>query len=177
MKKISICLLLACLLSGCQEQIIHNLSEADANKLVTRLHDIQIDGEKTKQADGKWAIAVPKGEEIRALQFIDDSRMLREPSPSFADKGSMISSRDDQRFKYERAISGEIESTIASIRGVLEARVHLNMPPTDPLFGQPLNNARGTASVLVVGSDGLALSEGEIANLVAGASGIPRESI
>lgn len=177
MRKIWCALLVFVLLSGCREQIIHNLSESDANRLVTRLHEIQIDAEKTRQPDGKWALAVPEGEEIRALVFIDDSRMFREPSPSLSDKGSMISSRDDQRFKYERALSAEIESTIGSVRGVLEARVHLNMPPTDPLFGQPLNNARGTASVLVVGTDALALSEAELANLVAGASGIPKEGI
>ena len=66
---------------------------------------------------------------------------------------------------------------MGSVRGVLEARVHLNMPVTDPLFGQPLNAAKGSGSALLVVDDQFTLTKEEVSTLVAGASGIAPASI
>jgi type III secretion protein J len=171
-------LLLAVLLvfSGCREQIVHNLSEIDANRLVTKLHDASLSGDKEKQADGKWSISVPSDETIRALKLLNDSRILRSESQKPIEKSSVISSREDQRFHYERSLSQEIETTLSSVPGVLEARVHLNIPPVDPLFGKSIGPG-GTASVLLVTDNLLAASKEEIAGLVSGASGIKAEAI
>ncbi len=171
-----ILLLFMVFLVGCKEQIVHNLSEIDANKLVTRLHDANIDGEKEKQADGKWSISVPSDESIKALKLLNDSRILRSENSRPIEKASVISSREDQRFHYERSLSQEIESTLASVPGVLEARVHLNIPPVDPLFGKPVGQG-GSASVLLVTDSTLTTTKEEVAGLVSGASGIKADSI
>ncbi len=162
----------ALVLTGCKEQIIHNLSESEANRLLTRLDEAKIESEKVKQADGKWALAVEKGQVVVAIKFLSDARMLRAESVAISESGSVLSSREEQRFRYERALSKEIESTLSSIDGVLESRVHLNMAPLDPLLGNVLPNSKGTASVLVVALQQFTLGKDEISALVSGASGI-----
>ncbi len=88
----------------------------------------------------------------------------------------MLASREDQRFRYERSLSHEIELTLSNAPGVLESRVHLNLPAIDPIFGQPLGKKEGSGSVLLVVRDAV-LKREEVATLVAGASGVPEESI
>lgn len=165
------------LLCACEEQIVHNLAEHEANRLLTRLNDVQIDSEKVKQPDGKWAISVNKSESLKAIKYLNDARVVREFQTSQTEKPSMISSREDQRFRYERSLSKEIENTLASIAGVLEARVHLNLPQRDPLFGQRIDSAPGSASVLLIAVRASNVSAVEVAALVAGASGVEKERI
>lgn len=169
-------LLLIC--SACREQIIHDLSEAEANRVLSGLHQIKIDSEKKKQSDGRWCVTVAKTDTIRAISYISDSRILPEVSSGFESKPSMISSREDQRFRFERALSREIEHTLASIDGILEARVHLNLPPRDPLFGELIKNGgKGSASVLLITDQSKELDDGQIRQLVSGAAGVNTESI
>lgn len=171
------CLLVALCLTGCREQIVHNLSENEANRLLTRLGNSSLEAEKIKQPDGKWALAVDRSQALSAIKLLDDARLLRENPTEGSDKSSMLSSREDQRFRLERALSHEIEMTLANIPGVLEVRVHLNLPPLDPFFGQPLEKASSaSASVFLLARD-LQVSKEEIARLVSGASGIPAQTI
>ena len=64
-----------------------------------------------------------------------------------------------------------------SVDGILEARVHLNIPPVDPLFGRKIQQIAGSASVLLVREDNLSISIEEVASLVSGASGIDEQNI
>lgn len=164
-------------LGGCKEQIVHNLDEADANKIVTTLHVGGIDAEKKIQPDGRWAIAVEDSEGMSALKLLEEKRTLRIPTKASTIKGSMISSREAQKFEYERGLSQEIENTILTLEGILEARVHLNLPTPDPLLGKSNSNQNGTGSVLIVARQGLDINKAEIAKLVSGASGISSDNI
>ncbi|MDC0358932.1 hypothetical protein OAO01_08955 [Oligoflexia bacterium] len=165
--------LLLLLLTACKEQIIHNLSEKDANRLLTRLHAIEIQPEKVRQPDGKWAISVKKSSAFKAIKYLNDTRVFRENYPVLNEKASILTSRESQRFRFERALSKEIEATLASVEGVLEARVHLNLPATDPLFGRALESVDlATGSVLLVTLTNSSISKEQIALLVGGASGI-----
>lgn len=169
--------MLALFLSGCKEQIVHNLEESDANKIMTVLHDSGLEVEKKIQPDGRWSIAVPKDNSMVALRLLEDKRVLRAPSKSNILKGSVISSREAQKFEYERGLSREIENTLMSLDGVLDARVHLNLPTPDPLLGKVSGNLGGTGSVLLVVSENMPLKNADIAGLVSGASGISAEKI
>lgn len=163
---------------GCREQIIHNLSESDANNLLTMLNEISIHATKIKQPDGNWALEVEKEDSIKAIKYLSDSRVLRDVKTSQPGKSSIISSREDQRFQFERSLSGEIESTLMSIEGVLEARVHLHLPARDPLFGQTMEgDESGSGSVLIVAREGFSYTEERLAALVSGAAGIKKEKI
>jgi type III secretion protein J len=163
-------------LSACKEQIVHNLSEAEANRYLTKLQEIHIDASKVRQADARWAIAVESESALAAVKYLEEARLFREQR-SAHDKSALVSSREDQRFQYERAISIEIENTLNGIEGVLDARVHLNLPQVDPIFGQPLPGAKGSGSVLMITRGALGSSKEEIAALVSGASGIEQARI
>ena len=168
-------LLVACSLSlaACKEQILHNLSEVDVNRVLTRLNDVQIEASKEKQADGRWAVAVRSDQTLQAIKFLNEARVVRESKAVLDSKSSLVSSREDQRLRMERVLSAEIENSIDSMNGVLESHVHLNLPPSDPLFGYRLDSASGSASVLVVLAHAADLRREDIVGLVSGASGVP----
>lgn len=163
--------------SSCREQIVHNLSETEANRFLTRLLDIKVDAEKEKQPDGKWLISVPERDSATSIKFLDSTRMFRQTRADADERSSVISTREDQRLRSERIVSQNIEDTLTSIAGVLEAHVHLNLPPADPLFGYRLNSSSGSASVLVVAGQELHLTKEEIISLITGASGIASSAV
>ena len=166
------------LLTACKDEIVHNLSEYEANKLITALHETQIDASKVKQADGKWALSVSSGSAVEALTHLDNLHFFKK-SPSIGkDKASLMSSREQQRFQFERSLSLSIETTLSALEGVLDARVHLNLPVSDPLFGKPINaEDKGSASVLLITASSFTNSNEQIASLVAGASGISNKNV
>jgi len=170
-------LLVLLLFTGCKEQIVHDVNELEANRILTSLHEAKIDGRKVRQADGTWAISVSSSDSLPAIRHLNESRIIRDTAAGLNTRSGIIGSREDQRFRFERALSREIESTLSSIDGVLESRVHLNIPPVDPLFGRRLNDASGSASVLVVANKSSAVSREEVVALVAGASGISADVI
>jgi len=173
-------LLLATLLSlaGCDEQILHDLDEAEANRVVSALHGGSIDARRVVQADGRWAISVKEGEAISALDILSERRTLvrrsaarREPAES-----SLIPSREEQWLRYQTEIAAGVEETLLTVPGVLEAHVHLHLPRNDPILGSR-HQESGSASVLLVIDEVCDLVDGDVAALVAGAAGLTAESV
>ena len=169
---------LSIVLIGCREAVMHNLSETDANRLLTTLHSIEIDSKKVRQPDGKWLVEVPKTQALQAIRHLEQSRLFRDIRPQQPGKSSMITSREEQRAESVRVLSREIETTLTSIDGVLEARVHLQLPARDPFFGEKiLGGGEGSASVLLAAGKDFSLTRDEIQALVSGAAGIKAERI
>lgn len=165
-------------IGGCDEQILHDLSEREANKVLSRLSTGQLGAKKILQSDGRWAIAVSRDSIVTALSFLDTNRVLsgRGSGIPTQAKGGLVPSREEQWFHYERSVATAIEESLSTVLGVLEARVHLNLPETDPLFGTRKENI-GTGSVLLVIDGNFTAKDEEIAALVAGAAGIPATKV
>ncbi|MEZ4753615.1 MAG: hypothetical protein R3A13_04800 [Bdellovibrionota bacterium] len=164
--------------AACKDELMHNLSEYEANKLITSLDQIEIEAEKSKQADGKWTLSVASKSTVPALTHLDKLRFFKKNTEASEKQASMLSSREEQKFQFERSLSGSIERTLSTLNGVLDARVHLNLPFADPLFGQRLDLAStGSASVLLVTESSFPNSNLEVASLVAGASGISEKRV
>lgn len=168
-------LILSCL--GCKDELIHNLSETDANRVITALHDQEIEVSKVAQPDGRWSIEVASSDSIRALKLLNQTRLIKGTETVSRERASVISSREDQRFQFERSLSEEIERTVSNLPGALEVRVHLNMPLVDPLFGHKLSKDEGSGSVLLIAEHDSQIQKEEVASLVSGASGIPAAKI
>lgn len=164
-------------LSGCREYILNNLSEADANRSLARLHEFGSDAQKVRQPDGRWAIEVPDEQSGEAIHQLTRARLIREEAPQPLQSSSMIAGRDELRFRYERSLSREIEATLGSMSGVLEARVHLNLPLVDALFGRALEKAPGSGSVVLMVEEEFTFNTAQVQDLVAGASGVEAKSI
>jgi len=163
-------------LCACREVVVHDLSETDANKMMTKLLNEELDVSKEKQPDGRWALSLPKEQATQAIRFLSNHRMLKEEPLKISQKAGLMVSKEEQRFRYERGLSSEIETTLSTMSGVLQARVHLNLPIIDPIFGQNIDASKSSASVMLI-LDNRLIQNSEISALVAGASGIPVSSI
>ena len=169
---------LMALLIGCKEPLIHDLSEQQANKLLTLLNDIDIRANRSQQADGNWALYVAGEKKIKALKYIQDKRIFHSRKSYQRPSSGLILNPEEQRFLFERKLSSEIENTLVNIDGILDARVHLNLPNRDPILASlGREKPGGSGSVLVVGSESLKMDAIQIANLVGGASGIESKKI
>ena len=168
---------LSLLLTGCQEQIVHDLSEREANAVISQLSMAHLDARKVQQADGRWAISVDQDEMIQALSYIENRRVLTTRDPKvLSSKGGMIPSREEQWFRYERSVAASLEESLSVLPGVLDARVHVNLPDDDPLFGDSARKG-GSGSVLLVVDRRYATGHDEVAALVSGAAGLSRDVV
>lgn len=162
-------LLIVLILCSCRETIVHNLSEPEANRMLAHLYDQKLLVKKEKQADGRWCLSLPSEEAASGIRTLDSHKLLREPPIAVNDSASFMNSNEQERFKYERALSREIETTLSGLPSVLQARVHLNLPVSDPLFAAKKED--GSASVMLVAADEN-INKQDVVALVAGASGI-----
>lgn len=156
---------------------MHNLSESDANRLLTRLHDVSIEAQKEKQPDGNWSISTDSADALRALKYLDDVRFFRRDSIAEESGDSVLASPEERRARTSRLLSREIEASVRSIDGVLEAHVHLNIPSPDPLFGSTAGEKKGSASVVVTVAPGAQVLAADLQTLVSGATGIASKDI
>ena len=167
-------LVLALLASGCGEEIVHDLAEAEANRVLSRLSLEAIEAEKSVQPDGRWTISVAKRHAPLALRLLDTRRVIpsrAQDAASFA-KSGIVPSREEQWFRYERALAAVLDDTLQSMTGVLEAHVHLHLPQADPLFGQKAETGGGSSAVLLLVDEHFTVPHDEVAALVGGAAGI-----
>ena len=163
---------------GCNEKLIHDLSEHDANRVVSRLHKDGITGSKVQQADGRWSIEVAKNDTVRALLVVDSSRVLsRKKSGDTRGRSmSILPTREEQWFQYETQVAEALEVTLLTLPGVVDAHVHLHLPPSDPLLGVR-DKGGGTGSVLLITESQSSIQDDEVAKMIAGGAGIPPEQV
>ncbi|MFM1848712.1 MAG: hypothetical protein RL417_2186 [Pseudomonadota bacterium] len=160
-------------LCGCKrEPLLHDLSEREANKVVTELHGEGIQATKRSEPDGRYSIEVEDGGAVPALRFLEENRLIRERTERKVESGTFGGSREERRFKFERSMSREIETTLERVPGVREARVHLNLPQSESIFEPGERKGTGSASVLLVASGRFPLERDGVSALVGGAAGL-----
>lgn len=168
--------LILLILTGCEESVLHDLTELEVNKMVTHLHVAGINASKEKQPDGRWSLTVSNSDVPTAMQEIEKNRLAPRRGTE-KKEGGLGSSRDEQRYAYERGVSTNLELTLERIPGVLESRVHLSLPSTDPIFGTRLPSSTSGASVLLITEPNTEINQVEIAKLISGASGIAEAQV
>ncbi|HEY2438747.1 MAG TPA: flagellar basal-body MS-ring/collar protein FliF [Solirubrobacteraceae bacterium] len=122
------------------------------------------------------AIAVQSGQTAQARVALATAGLLTNQQPGFSllNSSSLGQSNFQQQVTYERALEGQLASTIDTINGVSSAEVNLVLPNSqNQLFSN--NTQAATASVLL-GSSGLSSGQVRgIAQLVA--SSVPGLSV
>jgi len=106
--------------------------------------------------NGGTAVAVESSKTAQARVALASAGLLGNSQPGFSllDKQSLGQSNFQQQVTYERALEGQLASTIETINGVSSAQVNLVIPDTqDQLFSDQSQAA--TASVLLSGADSL----------------------
>lgn len=165
---------LALALSGCGAELASELDEGQADEVVLALDEAGIGARKEPSAAaarGRFRVSVSRDELAPALGVLRDRQLPRERPPGFAelfaDRG-LVPSASDERARYAAATAGELARSLESIDGVDRARVHLGLVDRAArALDSPAPRAR--ASVLLEHRPDLALDDGAVRALVAGA--------
>lgn len=174
-------LLAAVLLLGCgQQELYARLDERQANEMVAVLRNAGIAAEKSVREGPSFAVTAPGGDFAHAVEVLHAGGYPRESYDTLGQvfrKEGFVSSPLEERARLMHALSQEIANTIASIDGVVLARVHLAVPEHDPLADKP---RPASASVFVKHLPGVDLT-GSVAQIKAlvvnGVEGLPYDNV
>ena len=142
--------------------LFSNLSSKDASAIVESL---QKSGTQYELANGGGTILVPKDQVYDLRLQLSGEGLPGESDTGYAllDQQGITTSDFMQHTNYQRALEGELASTIKSINGVEAATVHLVMPQKD-VFSD--DQDKTTASVLVQSSANEPLSNQQVQAIV-----------
>jgi flagellar M-ring protein FliF len=149
------------------------LSDKDGGAVIDRLAQL---GVPYKFADGGSAIMVPSSR-VHELRMKMAQAGLPSSGPSAAggssgyellDKNSFGQTQVQERMKIQRAIEGELTTTIQAIDSVRTARVHLALPPNNGFFRE---QQKPSASVVLTLHPGRTLDRAQVAGIVRLVSG------
>jgi type III secretory pathway lipoprotein EscJ len=169
--------------AGCYERdVMHGLSEREANSLISRLGDSGIEAEKLAEGKDTWSVRVERSVAARAIKIISRVNSLG-TEPAEEERGGLFLSKEDRKFNLARVLARDIEQTLVVLSGIHEAKVHLKFPDKDPFLAgfadsssdQPVD--AGSASALIIAENGNRYNKKDIADLISGASGIPAERV
>jgi type III secretion protein J len=137
--RLPLLLLLLPLGAGCgREELLHGLDERQANDVLVALDEGGL-AASTRRAEGTgdgWVVEVPGADASRARRLLSERELPRPRTPGFGDvfgEPGMVPTPVEEHARYLHALSGELARTLEALDGVVEARVHLGLPPEDPL--------------------------------------------
>jgi len=135
-----------CLLAACGEQDLYaGLSQRQANEMTALLRNAGIAADKQGRDGGTYAVVAPRARFSEAIEVLRASGYPRDGYDTLGQvfkKEGFVSSPLEERARLSHALSQEISNTIASIDGVVVARVHLSVPERDPLSDKvPVSSA------------------------------------
>lgn len=132
-------LLAALLATGCgEEEILHRLDEGQANQVLAALGEAGLGGRSSRAQgeDAGLSILVPGAEAAEARRVLAARDLPRARAPGFSDlfgSPGLVPTPVEERARYLHALSGELSRSLETLDGVVGARVHLALPPPDPL--------------------------------------------
>ncbi len=144
-------------LSGCKTALLHGLSEKEANEIIVLLEQNGITASKIPDEGGKqgervWIIRVGDKDSARAWQILQSNNLPRPAERGYADvftKSGLIPTAVEEKAMVLQALSGELSTTLKSIAGVVEARVHLVIPDVKEFRAPDEVVVQPSASVLI----------------------------
>jgi len=187
--KLLVVLGLVMLLSACVTHILRTgLTESDAQEIVVLLNENGIEASTVKTAgekkgEEKWSVVIRGGDQnlARAWRVLEENGLPREKDKGLEDvfaSSGMIPTATEEKARLLVGISGEINRTLRSVAGVVDAHVLVVLPESSPLLDKT-ERIPPTASVLIKyrGNDP-PLSEEDVKKLVARAvEGLQPENV
>lgn len=166
-------LLLAALLLGCDAEIYHALEERQVNEAVVALREAGIPGEKQKEGQARgqaplFTLIVPRRDETRALRLLAAEGLPRPQKKAPSRGANLLPLPEETHDARAQALEEQLAATLERLPQISEARVHLVLPPTDPLRSQ--QGPRPQAAVLLrlrAGAASPPPAPAEVAQLVA----------
>lgn len=139
-----------CLFAGCdKETTLHSgLAEQQANLVMAALLDAGISCHKTPGEEGTWNVLVVESRFADAVNILEKAGLPRRDYQGIGEvfkKSGMISSPSEERIRFMDALAQDLSRTIASIDGVVDARVHVVLPENDPFARNSLPSSAAVA--------------------------------
>jgi type III secretion protein J len=189
LSKLLIVVSLTIFLSACvTHELQSDLGEQDAQEIVVLLNENGIDASAVKAAsekkgEEKWTVVIRGGDQnlARAWRVLEENGLPRQKDKGLEDifaNSGMIPTATEEKARLLVGISGEINRTLKSVAGVVDARVLVVMPESSPLLDKT-ERMPPTASVLIKYRSGsLPLTEDDVKKLVARAvEGLQPENV
>lgn len=172
--------LLLCL-AACSEQALYSdLSEQEANEMISELSLAGISAGKQQLKGNRFSVSTAPDNFARAVQLLKSRGLPRQRYDTLGEvfaKEGFVSSPLEERARLNHALSQEIASTLSSIDGVILARVHLAVPPKNDIDD---SREPASASVFVKHRAGVDLM-GSVAQIKAlvvnGIENLPYENV
>jgi type III secretion system YscJ/HrcJ family lipoprotein len=123
---------------ACSVPISAGLDEAGASQVVVALEKGGIAAEKQRdpERENAYRVLVARDDAASALTVLAQEGLPPHDAPGVLDalgRGSLVPSRLSEQAKLIAGTSGELERTLRGVDGVVSVRVHLAVPPRDPL--------------------------------------------
>ena len=136
--------------TGCDKEtrLNSNLEESQANLIVAALLDAGISCHKTAGDEGTWNVDVAESSFAAAANLLEKKGLPRRAYNGVGEvfkKSGMVSSPSEERIRFMDALAQDLARTISGIDGVLDARVHIVLPETDPFARNALPSSAAVA--------------------------------
>ncbi|MBN2359984.1 MAG: hypothetical protein JXR83_11070 [Deltaproteobacteria bacterium] len=152
----STALVAALALGGCaKEEIMHDLSERDANEILVVLDTKGISARK-EMAEGRvvtWKVIVPGSRASEARRILVDAELPKPKSLRLSDvfkESGMIPTASEEKAKMLMGIQGEIEQKLKLIPGVLDVHAQVVIPDKEAIRDVNAPKPDPMASVVIV---------------------------
>jgi type III secretion protein J len=153
----------ACITAGCSRGPLYSdLTETQANEVQAALLSAGIDARKGAVVKSKgWSIEVDRADLPHAMAVLNASGLPRQPLRTLGEvfpREGLVSSPLEERARYVFALAQEVEQTLRTLDGVVDARVHIAMPERN-VFDDKSPSA--SASVVIIEQPGASLEARE----------------
>ena len=164
---------LAWFAGACSAPVARNLDEPSANRVVVALDQAGVTTakESDSQNEGKWLVTVPRSDISYALSLLSQQGLPQSERPGVAEsaaQGSLVPSLQIEQARLLAGTAADLERTLNTIDGVVAARVHLAVPPTDLLVDSPERTAPSASVLIRYRGKALPISPEAVQHLVAG---------
>jgi len=127
------CAMLTGLLTGCSsEMLLRDLTERDANEIVSVLYTSSIEAQKVPDAKGKsFSVQVLSSDLPRAVAVLRALGLPKSPRTNLNEvfrSTGFAPTPFEERVRYLFGLAQEVERTISLMEGVLQTRVHVVTP-------------------------------------------------
>ncbi len=138
------------LLTGCSEETtLHSqLEERQANLVMAALLDAGIACRKKAGEENTWNVLIDSKDFASAVNLLESRGLPQRNYQGVSEvfkKTGMVSSPSEERIRFMDALAQDLSRTIATIDGVLDARVHIVLPENDPFAKNMLPSSAAVA--------------------------------